>query len=54
MGLILGSSVVITGERRGQTVRKILEQFKTDYGEIKIGLPVVTIGELGQGVWRAG
>lgn len=38
MGLILDSSVVIAGERRGHTVRQILEQFKTGYGEIEIGL----------------
>jgi hypothetical protein len=41
LGLILDSSVVIAGERRGHTVRQILEQFKTDYGEIEIG-PVTT------------
>ena len=33
VGLILDSSVVIAGERRGHTVRQILEQFKNAYGE---------------------
>jgi len=46
LGLILDSSVVIAGERRGHTVRQILEQFKTGYGELDVGLSVVTIVEL--------
>lgn len=54
MGLILDSSVVIAGERRGHTVRQILEQFRSDYGETDIGLSVVTIVELIHGVQRAG
>jgi len=51
--LILDSSVVITGERRGHTILQILEQFKTGYGEIEIGLSVVTIVELVHGIQRA-
>ena len=54
VGPILDSSVVIAGERRGHTVRQILEQFKAGYGEIEIGLSVVTIVELTHGVQRAG
>jgi predicted nucleic acid-binding protein len=54
VGLILDSSVVIAGERRGHSVRQILEQFRSDYGETEIGLSVVTIVELIQGVQRAG
>jgi tRNA(fMet)-specific endonuclease VapC len=54
LGLILDSSVVIAGERRGHTVRQILEQFKTGYGEIEVGLSVVTIVELTHGIQRAG
>jgi predicted nucleic acid-binding protein len=54
VGLILDSSVVIAGERRGHTVRQILEQYRSDYGEIEIGLSVVTIVELTHGIQRAG
>lgn len=54
LGLILDSSVAIAGERRGNTVRRILEQIKTGYGEIEIGLSVVTIVELTHGIQRAG
>jgi tRNA(fMet)-specific endonuclease VapC len=53
VGVILDSSVVIAGERRGHTVRQILEQFKNDFGEIEIGLSVVTIAELTYGIQRA-
>jgi predicted nucleic acid-binding protein len=53
VGLILDPSVVIASERRGHTVRQILEQFKTGYGEIEVGLSVVTIVELTHGVQRA-
>ena len=51
---MLDSTVVIAGERRGHTVRQILEQFKTGYGEIEVGLSVVTIVELTHGIQRAG
>ncbi len=54
LGLIVDSSVVIAGERRGHTVRQILEQFKTGYGEIEVGFSVVTIVELTHGIQRAG
>lgn len=53
MGLILDSSVVIAGERQGQTVRQILEHFQTGYGETQVGLSVVTIVELTHGIQRA-
>ena len=46
--------MVIAGERQGHTVRQILEQFKTGYGELDVGLSVVTIVELTHGVQRAG
>ena len=54
MGLVLDSSVVIAGERRGHTIGQILQQFKKRHGEIEIGLSVVTIVELVHGVQRAG
>jgi predicted nucleic acid-binding protein len=49
VGLILDSSVVIAGERRGHTVRQILEQLRAAHGEIEMGLSVVTIVELVHG-----
>jgi tRNA(fMet)-specific endonuclease VapC len=53
MGLILDSSVIIDGERRGHSVRKILEQIRMVHGETEMGLSVVTIVELTHGIQRA-
>jgi predicted nucleic acid-binding protein len=53
VGLIVDSSVIIAGERRGCTVREILEQFEAVHGETELGLSVVTIGELTHGIERA-
>lgn len=53
MGVILDSSVIIAAERRGHTVRQILEQVRAVQGEIEIGLSVVTIAELIHGAYRA-
>lgn len=53
MGLILDSSVIIAAERQGQTVRQILKQFQSVYGETQIGLSVITVVELVHGVQRA-
>ena len=38
MGIILDSTVIIVAERRGHTVREILEQLKAVQGEIEIGV----------------
>jgi predicted nucleic acid-binding protein len=53
VGLILDSSIVIAAERRGHTVRQILEQIQAKHGEIDIALSVVTIAELMHGAYRA-
>src|SRR5438874_1491762 len=53
LGVILDSSVVIAGERQGHIVRQILENFKIGYGEVEIGLSVVTVVELTHGIQRA-
>jgi predicted nucleic acid-binding protein len=53
VGLILDSSVVIAAERRGHSVRQILEQIRASHGEVDIGLSVITIAELMHGVYRA-
>jgi tRNA(fMet)-specific endonuclease VapC len=53
VGVILDSSVIIAAERRGHTVRQILEHVRAVHGEIEIGLSVVTIAELIHGAYRA-
>lgn len=53
VALILDSSIVIAAERRGHSVRQILEQIQASHGNIDIGLSVVTIAELIHGAYRA-
>ncbi len=53
MGIILDSSVIITAERRGHSVRQILEQVEASQGETEVGLSVVTVAELVHGAFRA-
>ena len=53
MGLILDSSVVIAAERKGRTVRQILEQIQASQGEAELGISVVTAAELIHGAYRA-
>ena len=54
MGVILDSSVIIAAERRGHTVRQILEHVRASQGgETEISISVVTIAELIHGAYRA-
>jgi predicted nucleic acid-binding protein len=52
-GVVLDSSVLIAGERRGHTVREILEEVHAGQGDIEVGISVVTIAELVHGAYRA-
>ena len=52
-GLILDTSVLITSERAGRSVVEILKQIRGAFGEIEVGLSVVTVAEIGHGVRRA-
>jgi predicted nucleic acid-binding protein len=52
-GVILDSSIIIAAERRGQTVRQILEHIRASQGDIEIGVSVVAIAELVHGAYRA-
>lgn len=53
MGIVLDSSVIISAERRGHSVRQILEQVHASQGETEVGLSVVTVAELVHGAYRA-
>jgi len=53
MGVILDSSVLIAGERRGQSVRQILKAVQSLHGESDFVLSVVTVVELTHGIYRA-
>ncbi len=53
MGLILDSSLLIAGERRGQRVWDILDRAKASQGEVENALSVITVVELAHGIYRA-
>jgi tRNA(fMet)-specific endonuclease VapC len=53
VGIILDSSIIIAAERRGRSVRQILEQVQSSQRETEIGLSVVTVAELTHGAYRA-
>jgi tRNA(fMet)-specific endonuclease VapC len=53
MGLILDSSVLITGERQGQNARQMLAAISGPAGNTEIAISVVTLIELAHGAARA-
>ena len=53
MGLILDSSILIAGERRGESLLQILRRVQAAHGEVESALSVVTIAELTHGIYRA-
>jgi tRNA(fMet)-specific endonuclease VapC len=53
MGLILDSSILISGERAGESVGAILKRVQASQGETELGLSAVTVVELTHGIYRA-
>jgi tRNA(fMet)-specific endonuclease VapC len=53
MGVILDTTVLIAGERHGESVQAILRRVLTKCGEQQAALSVVTLVELTHGVYRA-
>ena|SRR5436190_21687864 len=53
MGLILDSSVVITAERKGETVAQLLRRILSVTGEQEAALSAVALVELAHGIHRA-
>lgn len=53
MGLILDSSAVIAGERKGQTAAELLDDLRAVLGAEAIALATVSVIELEHGIWRA-
>ena len=53
MGLILDTSVLISGERGGASVEEILASLSSQYGQDRIEISVVSIHELTHGMYRA-
>jgi predicted nucleic acid-binding protein len=53
MGVILDSSVVIAGERKGQSAADLLAGIEAILGPEAIALTTVSVIELEHGIWRA-
>ena len=53
MGLILDSSILIAGERRGETVKQVLERVRGALGDQESALSVITVIEMTHGIYRA-
>jgi predicted nucleic acid-binding protein len=53
MGLILDSSILIAGERRGETVKQVIERVRAARGDEESALSAVSIIELTHGIYRA-
>ena len=53
MGLILDSSILIAGERRGETVRQVIERVRAAHGDAESALSAISIIELTHGIYRA-
>jgi len=51
--LILDSSILIAGERRGETVRQVIERVRAAHGDAESALSAITIIELTHGIYRA-
>lgn len=53
LGVVLDSSIVITGERKRLAVPQLIETIQTAYGDIELSLSLVTVAELAHGIHRA-
>ena len=53
MGIILDSSAVIAGERKGQSVADLLAEIRASLGPEALALSTVSVIELEHGIWRA-
>src|SRR5271157_1381778 len=53
MGIILDTTVLIAGERRGESVEAILQRVQAAHGEQDAAFSVVTLVELTHGIYRA-
>ena len=53
MGLVLDSTILIDAERKRQSVVQLLEQIEGRFGDIEVGLSVITVAELMHGAYRA-
>jgi predicted nucleic acid-binding protein len=53
VGLILDSSVLIAGERRGETVKQGIVRLRSACGDAESAISVISVIELTHGIYRA-
>ena len=53
MGLLIDSTVFVHAERARQTPESLVRSLLTRFGDVELGLSVMTAGELFHGCWRA-
>lgn len=53
MGLILDTSILVAGERRGETVKKVIQRVQAAFGDAEAALSAVSIVEITHGIYRA-
>ena len=53
MGLILDSSILIAGERGGETVKQVIQRVRSVHGDRESALSAISIIELTHGIYRA-
>ena len=51
--MILDSSVLIAGERRGETVKQVIDRLRAVVGDTESALSAISILELTHGIYRA-
>lgn len=53
MGLIFDTSILIASERRGESVRQVLQRVQATHGETDAALSAISVVELTHGIYRA-
>jgi hypothetical protein len=53
LGLILDSSILIAGERRGETVRQVIQRVCAACGDQESALSAISIIDFAHGIFRA-
>ncbi len=50
MGLILDYSILIAGERRGETMKRIIQRVQAVFGQTEAALSSISVVELTHGI----
>jgi tRNA(fMet)-specific endonuclease VapC len=53
VSLIIDTSILIQSERRNESAKHILQRIRAAYGEVDIGVSVISVMELTHGTFRA-